>query len=80
MRYLTIPEDAPAALGIGPKEAEARVAQVVELVRLATVDDPRAYAVVTALQDLGSVGNTPGPELGRPSPGEPPRAAGRMDA
>lgn len=40
--YLTTPGDAAAALGVGPKEAAARRAQVIELVRLATVDDAHA--------------------------------------
>jgi hypothetical protein len=65
--YLTAPQDAPAALGIGPKEANALMAQVIEVVRLATVDDPRAEAVVAALLDIGILTPTPTPELGRPS-------------
>jgi hypothetical protein len=52
--YLTTPEHAPSALGIGPKEAAARLAQVIELVRLATVDDPHADAVVLALLEIAS--------------------------
>jgi hypothetical protein len=74
--YLTAPQDAPAALGIGPKEANALVAQVIEVVRLATVDDPRAEAVVAALLDIGIL--TPTPELARPSRGGPSSTEGRM--
>lgn len=75
--YLTTPEHAPAALGIGPKEAAARRAQVIELVRLATVDDPRAEAVVTSLLNIASRWNGPAPELGRLSPEESANTEGR---
>lgn len=76
MPYLTAPQDAPAELGIGPKEANALVTQVIEVVRLATVDDPRAEAVVAALLDIGIL--TPTPELARPSQGGPSSTDGRM--
>lgn len=77
--YLTTPEDAAAALGIGPREAAARRAQVIALVRLMTVDDPRAEAVVTALLHLASLQAGP-PEMARLSPEEPPNTEGRMNA
>jgi len=78
--YLIAPEDAPAALGIGSREAEARVAQVIELVRLATVDDSRAEAVVTSLLHLGCATIAPVPGLGRPSQCESPSTNRRMGA
>lgn len=78
--FLTAPEGAPAALGIGPKEAKARVAQVIELVRLATLDDPRAEAVVALLLHIGSVPITRATELGRPLLDESPTTEGRMGA
>jgi hypothetical protein len=78
--HLTTPEDAAVALGIGPREAAARRAQVIELVRLTTVDDPRAEAVVTALLDIASLRAGPATEMARLSPKEPPNTEGRMNA
>jgi hypothetical protein len=77
--YLTTPEDAVVMLGIGRREAKARAAQVVETVRLATVDDPHAEEVVTELLHLGSLAVAPMQELGRPTCGEPNETGGRMD-
>ncbi len=78
--YLTAPDDAAAALGIGPKEAAARRAQVIELVRLTTVDDPRADAVVTSLLDIASVTGRPTTEMARLLPEEPTNTEGRMSS
>lgn len=64
--YLTIPDDAAQALGIGPREAVARREQVFELVRLATVDDPCAEEVVVTLLEIARLPGTPS-ELARPS-------------
>jgi len=75
--YLTTPEHAPAALGIGPKEAAARRAQVIELVRLATVDDPHAEAVVFALFEIASGRDGPASELARLSLEESANTEGR---
>lgn len=77
--YLTMPEHAAAALGIGPKEAAARRAQVLDLVRLATVDDPRAEAVVTSLLDIASVSTGATSELARLTPVEPVNIEGRTN-
>lgn len=77
--YLTMPEHA-AALGIGPKEAAGRRAQVLELVRLATIDDPRAEAVVTSLLDIASVSTGPTSELARLSLVEPANIEGRTSS
>lgn len=76
--YLTAPEDAPAALGIGRKEATARRNQVIEIVRLVTVDDPRAETVVTALLDIASTTQAPTVQLARLSPKEPMHIEGRV--
>lgn len=76
--YLSSSAGAVAALGIGLKQARARIAQVVEIVRLATVDDSRADAVVTGLLDLATVTTAPASELARPSTGESPDTNGRM--
>lgn len=78
--YLTEPGDAAAALGIGPKEAAARRAQVIELVRLATVDDLRADDVVMSLLDIASLPAGPPGEIARPSPEEPANTEGRMSS
>jgi hypothetical protein len=77
--YLTTLENAPAALGIGPKEAAVRRAQVIELVRLATVDDPQAEAVVISLLEIASGRDGPASELARLSPEEPANAEGRTN-
>lgn len=76
--YLIAPEDAATALGIGTKEAAARRAQVIELVRLATVDDPRAETVVTSLLDIASLKNGTTAELARLFSEEPGDTEGRM--
>jgi hypothetical protein len=78
--YLTEPGDAAAALGIGPKEAAARRSQVVELVRLATVDDPRAEDIVMSLLDIASLPAGPPAEIARSSLEEPAKAEGRMSS
>lgn len=77
--YLTTPEHAPAALGIGPKEAAALRAQIFERVRLATVDDPQAETVVMSLLEIASKADGPASELARLSPGEPASAEGRTN-
>ena len=76
--FLIAPERATAALGIGPKEAAARRDQVLELVRLATVDDPRAEAVVTSLLNVSSSANWSALELARQPSEEPVNIEGRM--
>ncbi|MBN1093452.1 hypothetical protein JKP75_13290 [Blastococcus sp. TML/M2B] len=78
--YLITPGDAAAQLGIGPKEAAARRAQVIELVRLATVDDPRADEVVMALLDIASLPARPAGEMARQSLEEPADTEGRMSS
>lgn len=75
--YLITPEDAPVALGIGRKEATARRNQVIEIVRLATVDDPRAETVVTALLDIASTRQA-GVAVGSSVLGRTTNAEGRM--
>lgn len=77
--YLTTPEHAPAALGIGPKEAAARRAQIIEHVRLATVDDPQAETVVISLLEIASGSGGPTSEIARLSPEEPTSAEGRTN-
>ena len=78
--YLTEPTAAVEALGIGRKEAKARIAQVMDIVRLATVDDPHAEQVVTALLHRGSLAvGVPVDELGRPTSGEAGSTSGRRD-
>jgi hypothetical protein len=76
--YLTTPDLAAKALGIGPREAAARRAQVIEFVRMATVDDPRAEEVVDMLLKIASLPNRPAPELARPSPERPANIEGMM--
>lgn len=77
--YLTTPEHAPAALGIGPKEAAAWRAQIIEHVRLATVDDPQAETVVISLLEIASGSDGPTSELARLLPEEPASAEGRTN-
>jgi hypothetical protein len=75
--YLTAPEQAARALGIGPKEAAARRAQVIELVRLATIDDPHAEAVVASLLVIASQWGSSELEMDRLSAEEPTNTEGR---
>lgn len=80
MPYLTEPTAAVKALRIGSKEAKARIAQVMDIVRLATVDDPHSEQVVTALLHRGSMSvGVSADELGRLTSGEAGRTSGRRE-
>lgn len=75
--FLASVEEVAAGLGVGPKEARARRAQVLEIVRQATLDDPHAELVVRSLLDLAVRADRRSTELAR-LPEEQGHSEGRM--